>query len=90
MHDLRVADQLDRDELQRPPDVVVARRVVVPLDRGEDESIDRADVREGRGDLSRTREIERHRLHLAQMPCAISAVRAPSRPVMTTGRRLAA
>ena len=55
---LRVADELERDEPQRARDVVLGDLVGVALDRGEDEVVHVADVRECVGDRVRLGEVE--------------------------------
>ena len=55
VHDLRVPDELERDEPDRARDVVLANVVLVALDRGEHEVLDRADGLESRARSSPAR-----------------------------------
>jgi hypothetical protein len=56
--DLRVADELQRHEPGRAPEVVLAHGVDVALDRRDHEVVDRPDVGERPGDLLRAREVD--------------------------------
>ena len=49
----RVPDKLERHEPNRAVEVVLGHGVVVALDRGEHQVLDRPDVREEPGDLVR-------------------------------------
>src|SRR4029077_7993668 len=58
VHDLRIPDELERDEPEGPDDVVLENVAVVALDRGENEVLDRAHGLESRGDGLRLGEVE--------------------------------
>ena len=93
MHDLGVADELQRDEPERAGDVVVGDRVLVALDRADHEPVDGADPGEARRAIVVGRgEVER----AGARPCPARRrgrdrrVRSRSRPVITTVRPRAA
>ena len=90
VHDLGVADELERDEAHRAGRRRSRGRVVVALDRGEHEPVDSSEAGERAGDPGRLGEVEarcRSSRRRSRLPRPRSA-RPASRPVITTcGRR---
>ena len=84
MHDLGVPDQLERDQPQRPVDVVVGHGVDVTLDRGQDQAVHRVDPGHGGGDGVRLGQVEGQAGGVAADWMATAADRSASRPVSVT------
>ena len=79
--DLRVADELERDQPQRALDVVVADGVLVALDRREHKVSDLSELGERLGDVMRLGQVERCAAHSASEfsrdrlgPCCVASV----------------
>ena len=65
MHDLGVADQLHGHEVGRTPDVVVLDRIEIALDGGDDDVIQRLDIRQRGSDALRVGQVDRDPANVA-------------------------